>query len=330
MGPSRRRRTRTVFVPALALAAALCLAQAAASGASGPPSPVVRGPAAGPPPPPAPAAPSVVLYDQYDSDVNDAVVSTNRTDEPSLTAQAADDFVVPSGQSWSITQVDVRGYPGLRCAGTMNVFFYANAAGLPGGLVTSQPDRPLSGTEPDLSVVLSPAVSLNPGTYWLSVQCNLTGASWFWGMRTVQSNAPAAWKENGGYATACTAWGNRGTCTNTTSSPDQMFRLQGSTGAPTAVRLARFEARSTPSGVVVRWRLGSASDVLGFEVWRERAGGPLRKLNSRLVAAQPGGRASGYAFVDAYASPGTLYRYRLRVVTLSGARYWAGWTTVRT
>src|SRR6266550_3398744 len=51
---------------------------------------------------PQPKAPHVVLYDQYDNDLNNGIVSANRFDDPTLSAEAADNFVVPAGQTWTI------------------------------------------------------------------------------------------------------------------------------------------------------------------------------------------------------------------------------------
>jgi hypothetical protein len=61
---------------------------------------------------------------------------------------AADDFVVPPGETWQITGVDVAGeYTiGGGPAESFHVFFYANAAGdLPGGLVATRFANPYSG-----------------------------------------------------------------------------------------------------------------------------------------------------------------------------------------
>src|SRR5437762_5603594 len=57
-----------------------------------------------------PAAPNVTLYDQYN---NAAANSTSSQDfETAFDAfddQVADDFVVPSGQTWQVNEVDVAG-----------------------------------------------------------------------------------------------------------------------------------------------------------------------------------------------------------------------------
>ncbi len=60
-----------------------------------------------------PTFPQVVLYDQYDNDLNNGIVSANRTDNPPLSAEAADNFVVPGGETWNVTEVDIRSAPGF-------------------------------------------------------------------------------------------------------------------------------------------------------------------------------------------------------------------------
>src|SRR5688500_15567977 len=52
-----------------------------------------------------PAAPNVVLLDQYSNPLNNYIVSANRTDNPPFSAEAADDFVIPAGETWQINQV---------------------------------------------------------------------------------------------------------------------------------------------------------------------------------------------------------------------------------
>src|SRR5205823_5160424 len=83
-----------------------------------------------------PAAPNVTLYDQYN---NAAANSTSSQDfETAFDAfddQVADDFVVPSGQTWQVNEVDVAGvyFNCTTCgpAASFNVYFYQNSGVLP-------------------------------------------------------------------------------------------------------------------------------------------------------------------------------------------------------
>jgi hypothetical protein len=338
-------RRLVVFVfPAVVAATVLCLGQAASAAPSvrrgGAPVTHAGSSARAPFSPAALAAPAVVLYDQYD---NQAASESETSQDfeaanDALDSSLADDFVVTSGQTWTISGVDVDGeYSTTGPAASVNVFFYANGAGdLPGTLVASA-SRPgqayVQGPAPgDFVVTLSPAVSLSSGTYWVSVQARQdsnTAGQWFWHDRSVQSNQGAAWQNPGnGWGSGCTTWTRRTACPLLGVEPDQAFRLNGTT-APTSVRVAALGARSTARGVIVHWRTAGAPEALGFELWRQRGTGQFRKMNRGLIRAKPGVRTASYSFLDAHARRGGLYRYRLRLVTLSGARYWIGVATAR-
>jgi len=60
-----------------------------------------------------PRYPQVILYDQYDNATLNAPVDITSQDfEPAddaFDAQAADDFVVPGGQTWNVSEVDIMG-----------------------------------------------------------------------------------------------------------------------------------------------------------------------------------------------------------------------------
>ena len=87
---------------------------------------------------------------------------TSQDFEPSFDtfdSQAADDFVVPSGQTWSVTGVDVAGeYNSGGPAVGFNVYFYNDAAGLPGTLVNSQLSQPFTGGATPVITLGSPVV----------------------------------------------------------------------------------------------------------------------------------------------------------------------------
>jgi len=335
-------RRLVVFVfPAVVAATVLCVGQAASAAPSvrrgG--APVTHAGSSAPAPlsPAARAAPKVVLYDQYDNPAGDGINSQDwEAANDANDSLAADDFVVTSGQTWTISGVDVDGgYSTTGPAASVNVFFYTNGAGdLPGTLIASRLGQTyVQGPAPgDFVVTLSPAVSLNSGTYWVSVQArqDSTVGQWFWSYRSVQSNQGAAWQNPGnGFQTGCTTWTRRTACPLTgNGAPDLVFRLNGTT-APTSVRVTEFSARSTARGVVVHWRTAAAAEALGFELWRQRGTGELRRVNRGLIRAKPGVRAASYSFLDTHAGRGGLYRYRLRLVTLSGARYWIGVATAR-
>jgi hypothetical protein len=209
-----------------------------------------------------PRNPAVVLYDQYNNQGLSNITSQNF--EAAFDAYdgfAADDFVVPAGQTWSINLVEVDGEYSTAGgpATSVNVFIYSNATGsLPGALNASRTNvaytqGPAAG---DFVVSLGSPIVLGAGTWWISVQSNQvssTAGQWFWHNRAVTSNAGAAWQNpGGGFAVGCTSWGRRGVCVPSGSAdPDQVFRLSGtlSTGATATPTPGACQPYSTTGSV---------------------------------------------------------------------------------
>ena len=77
---------------------------------------------------PTPKAPAVVLYDQYDNNTGTAFESNFHADDASFVDYMADDFVVPGGETWTITEVDAMGVQFGPGGATFNVQFYTNGA----------------------------------------------------------------------------------------------------------------------------------------------------------------------------------------------------------
>jgi hypothetical protein len=147
----------------LALAAALALSGAAMAA----PSKSVSGKAAV-----LPVTAQAVLYSQLANDSLNGI--TSQDFEATFDAydnRAADDFVVPAGVKWKVTEVT---FPGQYSAGgplaSANVTFYKDKAGKPGKVVA---DFPLAAISNDASgtitVTLPSAVTLKAGTYWVSM-----------------------------------------------------------------------------------------------------------------------------------------------------------------
>src|SRR5262249_26702140 len=186
-----------------------------------------------------PRLPSVVLYDQYDNPGSFSTSSQDfEADFDPFDDFTADDFVVPAGQTWNVSEVDVQGtYDGFTGpAISFHVFFYQDSGGLPGTQVYAAMDQPYTGGPTDFVINLSTAAVLAPGTYWMSVQCRMdfaVGGQWYWTDRTVTSNSPAAWENpNGGFG-VCPTWAPRTTCADDESAPDQVYRLVGTIGGGT-------------------------------------------------------------------------------------------------
>jgi len=189
-------------------------------------------------------ASGAVLYDQTDN-AGDSNHGSNEWITPleGFTDQIADDFIVPSGQSWQISGVDVLGIGG-HASPTVNIVIYANAGGLPGAELFRQ--SVVATNEPDYSLAVSGIPNLNPGTYWISVQQTgaEVGTGWYWNERSVQSGNPAAYRNPGGSSVAtCTSWSLRSDCFPS-STPDELFKLSGTASVYPP---ARPSAPTTPT-----------------------------------------------------------------------------------
>jgi hypothetical protein len=185
---------------------------------------------------PQPKAPQVVLYDQYDNAGLNATLSATFDDFPTFSADLADDFVVPGGETWNVESIDADGvyFNGFGPATDWNVFIYTDSGGLPGTQVYSTLNQPVTVNGTTFTVNLTPAAVLSAGTYWIEIQANMdfgTQGEWGWTDRTVQSNNPAAWQNPGGGFGVCTTWGVRHTdCAIDPGVPDQVYRINGTTG----------------------------------------------------------------------------------------------------
>lgn len=101
----------------------------------------------------------------------------------------ADDFTVPTSQTWSINEVEVSGDdlwqtgPGCPASTTFVVRFYDEVDGLPGGSPVSESNvssyicTPVGPLNDYVLYLAAPAV-LTSGAYWLSVQTSVGAFSW--------------------------------------------------------------------------------------------------------------------------------------------------------
>jgi len=210
----------------------------------------------GPTPTPTPQS---VLYDQYDNFATKEPINIPSQDAETaldfFDSQAADDFIVPAGQTWQVTEVDLLGeYDSDGPAASFHVFFYENGAGdLPGLLVAGRLQNPFTG-DSDFVISLTDAVILPAGHYWVSVQArqDITQAGfWLWHNRTVQSNSGAAWQNQGnGFGTGCVVWVRKTACAQLEQiAPDQVFRLIGTAvaGTPTPTATPTPTVTVTPT-----------------------------------------------------------------------------------
>lgn len=176
-----------------------------------------------------------LLWNQNADYAGEAIGSQNFTGGSSsaFNAQGADDFVVPKGKTWKITEIDVGGlyFEGSGPAASENVIFYKDKQGEPDKPVRSGVYTNLVGTNgPNFSIVLpGEGLKLKSGHYWLSVIANidfLTGGDWGWNANTKQRGYQAMWQNpNGGWG-ICPTWGTIEDCAGSPG-PDFMFDLKG-------------------------------------------------------------------------------------------------------
>ena len=231
---------RLAIAAGLAMALAAGLAPAAAASQPATAQAASRIPAAA-----TPVQPHAVklLYNQNNDAGGWSILSTKVGSGDSRNSQAADDFAVPKGQTWTISRVYVNGlYDGgtpVHPSGTL--FFYKNAVNhkvggnIPGALVKKQalPAKDFNGVFEFFGIT---GVTLPSGHYWMSVQFKPsnhlpTGGTgwWYWTTRTVQSGSPSVWENPGnGFKTGCTTWSYMQTCNGKSGVPDFMFGLYGS------------------------------------------------------------------------------------------------------
>jgi hypothetical protein len=93
------------------------------------------------------------------------------------------------------------------------------------------------------------------------------------------------------------------------------------TGQPSAVLVRSFRAQETPKGILLRWRTGTESHTLGFNVYRQ-AGRQAVRLNRMLIAARGLAGGAVYSRLDGKAPAGPVVRYRLQRVATSGQTSW--------
>jgi len=186
---------------------------------------------------------TVKLYSQMGIDTGVAVISSNFTDSSfaAYSSAGADDFAVPSGHKWRITEVDVTGayFNGSAPAVSESVFIYQDKAGkkaLPGRKLAECDNLQGSDSNGSFAILLPKACqrSLAGGsTYWVSVVAlsafTAGGAIWGWETTHRQHGIPAAWENpRDGFGTGCTIWGVMQDCTGDGGEgPDFMFALKG-------------------------------------------------------------------------------------------------------
>lgn len=144
----------------------------------------------------------------------------------------ADDFTVPEGATWKISEVHA--YGGMGSAGgelaSANITFFKDRSGMPGKVVAERLAAPIAkNVDGNFSVVLSTPVKLKAGHYWLSVQGKTkeVGTVWMWNASKGFSGSGAVIQNPGdGYEIGCRDWTPLKDCLSRMPG-DQMFELLG-------------------------------------------------------------------------------------------------------
>lgn len=178
----------------------------------------------------------------YKQELNYATNVTSQKFEAGFStydSSAADDFVVPAGVSWNISDIYVSGTStGDTYPDSYNVTFYANSgSNLPAAVIRTENIALAAGSISPTLVLATPLV-LASGTYWVSVQAvmdSTVGAQWFWNTYTSGSTlgAPFAWTNPGnGFGTTCSTGWNTGSICLAGQLTDLQFSLNGIAIAP--------------------------------------------------------------------------------------------------
>jgi uncharacterized repeat protein (TIGR02543 family) len=179
-----------------------------------------------------------VLYDQTGNTTSSGVLAIYDLDDPADWAvQAADDFVVPAGETWFVESIFAGGFYAayVNPPQGVNVFIYADNGGLPGDELYAYPElSPTADVAGDLTLDLPTAATLTEGTYWVSVQPRMDyfgDGRWLWLTESAQRNSEFAWRNPGnGYGSGCVDWGSGSDCGF--ANPDLTFRILGERTGP--------------------------------------------------------------------------------------------------
>lgn len=171
-----------------------------------------------------------ILYNQNSNGNGSTIFSDNYTSGTytSQDSQGADDFVVPKGKTWTVTEVDVTGvYFNGSGPSTQDVIFYKNQHGKPGKAVKKGTFTGLNGNDSAGSFAITlpgSGLSLKAGHYWVSVVANCSFTSgcgeWGWDVTSTIHGDQAVWR-----GPNCPKWETLKKCFG--QAGDLLFDLQG-------------------------------------------------------------------------------------------------------
>ena len=288
------------------------------------------------------------LYVQTATQVNGTPSQVFEPVNAAFNSQTADDFTIPNATNWSITNITANGI-GTGSPTSVNVFFYANSgSNLPGAAVASYTNlTSFVRTGGNYNVTLPAALNLGSGTYWVSVQVNMSfaaGGQWFWGnFGGANIGSEYAFQNpGGGFATPCTNWGYAGTGCNVgggAANRNSIFSVIGSSVTVGTIATGTFlwspaaGLSSTTSNPVA----ASPANTTTYTVTRTTGAGCVASaqititVNKRpTVTIQPvsGVNCSGTTATFTVAGTGTGLTYQWQVSTAGCAGPWVNVPTV--
>ena len=125
--------------------------------------------------------------------------------------------------------------------------------------------------------------------------------------------------------------GSNGTSSTTLTASGIPGVFSGAQCTPTAVSMESFTAKPHGNGVALNWKTGFEVDNLGFNIYREESGEPVR-INPSLIAGsalitRPGKALTAgwsYAWFDPVPLEHRIPRYYLEDIDLRGNKTWHG------
>ncbi|MGM9490400.1 hypothetical protein [Ideonella sp. YS5] len=205
-----------------------------------------------------------ILWDQRDGDSGIGISSQNfEASFDIYDTQSADDFIVPTGETWVIKTIEVIGnhFSGTQQPiRSMRVTLYRNRAERPGRPGAVLHDFPEAQADPldcvgcgSYLVHLSEPVELHQGRHWLGLQANLdyqNGGQWGWEASKTRHGRPAVWRNpGGGFATGCADYQRMLHCIGDLGQgADFLFALHGKRRAPNQLTLPNSRRTNRQAG----------------------------------------------------------------------------------
>jgi hypothetical protein len=267
-----------------------------------------------------------ILYTQNTPAVGDVIVKEDLDFGGGAISQAADDFEVPGGQTWTITQIDLPGryqYPDANGdgfttgrVGGVNLTIYTNDGGRPGDVVYNNmiliPETQL---DPNLEVVIPGGLTLQPGIYWIGIYtavcCYSNDQSWYWKTTATVEHHTALFKSTLPTAPDVINW--TPVYEVFPQSPvDMLFTLHGTAegvAAPLAPDNLAVSILDSVSSVLT-WA-DNSSDETGFVIERSTDG------MSFTILANVGAGVTSYTDIDNF-NPALRYYYRVAATGSAG------------